>query len=125
AALEDLGPIREAVREVHRAEHMLYLGRGPDHPTALEGALKMKEVSYVHAEGYAAGEVKHGPIALVSWDTPVVAVMGHGTARARMIGNVREVKARDGLVLAVAAAGGHGGAKSARPRPRLPRPGPR
>jgi glucosamine--fructose-6-phosphate aminotransferase (isomerizing) len=103
-ALEDVGPVREAMREVHRAQHMLYLGRGPDHPTALEGALKMKEISYIHAEGYPAGEMKHGPIALVSWDAPVVAVMGSGAHRARMLGNVREVKARDGLVLAVASA---------------------
>jgi len=103
--IEALAPVREAVREVHRAEHMLYLGRGPDHPTALEGALKMKEISYIHAEGYPAGEMKHGPIALVSWDAPVVAVMGYGAVRARMVGNVREVKARDGLVLAVAAEG--------------------
>jgi glucosamine--fructose-6-phosphate aminotransferase (isomerizing) len=102
-ALASAAPVREVAREVHRAEHMLYLGRGPDHPTALEGALKMKEISYVHAEGYAAGEMKHGPIALVSWDVPTVAVLGVGEHRARMLGSVREVKARDGLVIAVAA----------------------
>jgi glucosamine--fructose-6-phosphate aminotransferase (isomerizing) len=103
--LEAVQPVREVAREVHRAEHMLYLGRGPDHATAIEGALKMKEISYIHAEGYPAGEMKHGPIALVSWDVPTVAVMGSGEHRARMLGNVREVKARDGLVVAVAAEG--------------------
>jgi glucosamine--fructose-6-phosphate aminotransferase (isomerizing) len=102
-AIASIGPVHEVAREVHRADHMLYLGRGPDHPTALEGAMKMKELSYVHAEGYAAGEMKHGPIALVSWDAPTVAVMGTGEHRARMMGSVREVKARDGLVVAVAA----------------------
>ena len=95
--------VKDVAREVHRAQNMLYLGRGPDHATAVEGALKMKEISYIHAEGYAAGEMKHGPIALVSWDVPTVAVMGHGEHRTRMLSNVREVKARDGLVIAVAA----------------------
>jgi glucosamine--fructose-6-phosphate aminotransferase (isomerizing) len=102
-AIADADPVREAARDVHRAQHMLYLGRGPDHATALEGALKIKEISYIHAEGYPAGEMKHGPIALVSWDAPVVAVMGYGEHRVRMVSNVREVKARDGHVLAVAA----------------------
>jgi glucosamine--fructose-6-phosphate aminotransferase (isomerizing) len=97
--------VREVAREVHRAQSMLYLGRGPDHATAAEGALKMKELSYIHAEGYAAGEMKHGPIALVSWDVPTVAVIGQGEHRTRMLGTVREVKARDGLVVAVAAEG--------------------
>jgi glucosamine--fructose-6-phosphate aminotransferase (isomerizing) len=101
--LEDVGPVREATREIHRAHDMLYLGRGPDTATALEGALKMKELSYVHAEGYAAGEMKHGPIALLTWDLPVIAVMGHGTHRAQMLASVREAKAREGHVLAVAA----------------------
>ena len=102
-AISDADPVREAARDVHRAPHMLYLGRGPDHATALEGALKIKEISYIHAEGYPAGEMKHGPIALVSWDAPVVAVMGYGENRTRMVSSVREVKARDGHVLAVAA----------------------
>ena len=101
-ALASADAVREVAREVHRAEHMLYLGRGPDHATALEGALKMKELSYIHAEGYAAGEMKHGPIALVSWDVPTVAVIGSGTHRLRMLASVREVRARDGLVVAVA-----------------------
>ncbi len=100
-ALAAAPAVKEVAREVHRAQHMLYLGRGPDHATAVEGALKMKEISYIHAEGYAAGEMKHGPIALVSFDVPTVAVMGQGEHRARMLGSVREVKAREGLVVAV------------------------
>jgi glucosamine--fructose-6-phosphate aminotransferase (isomerizing) len=110
-ALASVDPVREAAREVHRAEHMLYLGRGPDHATAIEGALKMKEISYIHAEGYAAGEMKHGPIALVSWDVPTVAVIGSGEHRTKMLANVREVKARDGLVVSVAAEGDADAAK--------------
>ena len=102
--LADGAAVREIAREVHRAEHMLYLGRGPDHATALEGALKMKELSYIHAEGYAAGEMKHGPIALISSEVPTVAIVGYGEHRTRMLGSVREVKARDGLVVAIAAA---------------------
>ncbi|MBL9085745.1 MAG: glutamine--fructose-6-phosphate transaminase (isomerizing) [Planctomycetia bacterium] len=94
--------VREVAREVHRAQNMLYIGRGPDHATAVEGAMKMKEISYIHAEGYAAGELKHGPIALVSWDVPTVALLGQGDARTKMLANVREVRARDGLVIAVA-----------------------
>ena len=93
------------MREIYRAGNMLYLGRGPDAATALEGALKMKEISYIHAEGYPAGEMKHGPIALVSFDMPTVAIATAGPWRDRMLGNVREVKARDGLVVLLAAEG--------------------
>ncbi len=103
--------VREVAREIHRAEHMLYLGRGPDHATALEGALKMKEISYIHAEGYAAGEMKHGPIALISAEVPTVAVLGYGEHRTRMLGSVREVKARDGLVVGIATEGDADAAK--------------
>jgi glucosamine--fructose-6-phosphate aminotransferase (isomerizing) len=102
-ALGRADAVREVAREVHRAQHMIYLGRGPDHATALEGALKMKEISYIHAEGFAAGEMKHGPIALVSWDVPTVAILGYGEHRVRMLASVREVRARDGLVVALAA----------------------
>ncbi len=89
-------------RDIHRASTMLYLGRGLDAPTALEGALKMKEISYIHAEGYPAGEMKHGPIALVSKEVPVVALATQGPWRDRMLANVREVRARDGEVILVA-----------------------
>ncbi|HVG94091.1 MAG TPA: glutamine--fructose-6-phosphate transaminase (isomerizing) [Planctomycetota bacterium] len=103
--LKEADPVRDVAREVHRAQHMIYLGRGPDHATALEGALKMKEISYIHAEGFAAGEMKHGPIALVSWDVPTVAILGYGDHRLRMLASVREVRARDGVVVALAAEG--------------------
>jgi glucosamine--fructose-6-phosphate aminotransferase (isomerizing) len=104
-ALETASLVRDVAREIHRAGGMLFLGRGADAATALEGALKMKEISYIHAEGYPAGEMKHGPIALVSWEMPTVAVATPGPWRDRMLGNVREVKARDGLVILVAAEG--------------------
>jgi glucosamine--fructose-6-phosphate aminotransferase (isomerizing) len=103
AALATEPAIHDATKEIHRADDMLYLGRGPDAATALEGALKMKEISYIHAEGYPAGEMKHGPIALVSWEVPTVAVAPPGPWRDRMLANVQEVRARDGLVIIVAA----------------------
>ena len=95
----------EAAQDVRRASNMLYLGRGVDAGTALEGALKMKEISYIHAEGYPAGEMKHGPIALVSRELPTVAIAVRGPWRERMIGNVREVRARSGEIILVASDG--------------------
>jgi len=84
---------------------ILYLGRGIHHPVALEGALKMKELSYIHAEGYAGGEMKHGPIALIDARLPVVALTPRDASYDRMIANVEEVRARDGRVIAI----GHDG----------------
>ncbi len=89
--LLDLSP---AVDVCKRAEHIFFAGRGPFYPVALEGALKMKEISYIHAEGYAAGEIKHGPFALLSHETPVVAICTPGTAYQVMISNIKEMKAR-------------------------------
>jgi glucosamine--fructose-6-phosphate aminotransferase (isomerizing) len=83
----------------------LFLGRALDYPLALEGALKLKEVSYIHAEGYAGGEMKHGPIALVDAATPVVALTPMGPAHEKMASNIEEVRARDGLVIAIATEG--------------------
>jgi glucosamine--fructose-6-phosphate aminotransferase (isomerizing) len=83
----------------------LYLGRGLDYPLALEGALKLKEISYLHAEGYAAGEMKHGPIALIDKDMPVVAIAPNGPTYEKMASNVEEVKARDGKVIAIVSEG--------------------
>ncbi|MCL4466398.1 MAG: glutamine--fructose-6-phosphate transaminase (isomerizing) [Chloroflexi bacterium] len=85
----------------HKVSDFLYLGRGINYPIALEGALKLKEISYIHAEGYPAGEMKHGPIALIDKDIPVVAIAPRDKVYAKMLGNVEEVKARDGLVIAV------------------------
>jgi glutamine---fructose-6-phosphate transaminase (isomerizing) len=104
-ALGRVDAVREAARHLERATDMLYLGRGLDAATAFEGALKMKELSYVHAEAYAAGEMKHGPIALVSRALPTVAIATPGPWRERMLANVREVRAREGLVILLAGDG--------------------
>ena len=81
--------------------NFLYLGRGLHFPLALEGALKLKEISYIHAEGYAAGEMKHGPIALIDESMPVVALVPRDGSYERMMGNLQEVRARDGRVIAI------------------------
>ena len=83
----------------------LFLGRGAQHPIALEGALKLKEISYVHAEGYAAGEMKHGPIALIDENLAVVVLAPRGPSYEKVVSNLSEVKARNGRILAVATAG--------------------
>ncbi len=83
------------------AVNALYLGRGILFPVALEGALKLKEISYIHAEGYAAGEMKHGPIALIDNNLPVVVVAPHDPYYEKLIGNIQEVKAREGVVIAI------------------------
>jgi glutamine---fructose-6-phosphate transaminase (isomerizing) len=88
-------------REIASHANLLYLGRGPQHPVALEGALKLKEISYIHAEGYAAGEMKHGPIALIDDRMPVVVLAPRDASYDRMVGNVEEIKARGGRVIAV------------------------
>jgi glucosamine--fructose-6-phosphate aminotransferase (isomerizing) len=95
---------RIAERFVDR-DHFLYLGRGLHYPLALEGALKLKEISYIHAEGYPAGEMKHGPIALIDQRMPVVAIVPKGSTYDKMTSNLEEVKARDGVVIAVAMEG--------------------
>jgi glucosamine--fructose-6-phosphate aminotransferase (isomerizing) len=82
----------------------LYLGRGVNYPIALEGALKLKEISYVHAEGYPAGEMKHGPIALIDEDLPVVALAADDGLFEKTIGNIQEAKARGGRVVVVTTA---------------------
>ncbi len=92
-------------RRYHRSDDFLYMGRGITHPVALEGALKLKEIGYIHAEGYAAGEMKHGPIALIDPGMPVVAVAPRGRLYGKMANNVKEVKARDGSVIAVVSEG--------------------
>ena len=86
-------------------DNFLYLGRGVNFPLAMEGALKLKEISYVHAEGYQAGEMKHGPISLVDENMPVVALMPRDNLRNKMLNNVSEVIARQGKVIAIATEG--------------------
>jgi glucosamine--fructose-6-phosphate aminotransferase (isomerizing) len=97
--------VEEVVRSLMTAKDLLYIGRGVNYPIALEGALKLKEISYVHAEGYPAGEMKHGPIALIDESLPVVAICTAGRVRDKMLSNIQEVKARDGRVIAVGSAG--------------------
>jgi glucosamine--fructose-6-phosphate aminotransferase (isomerizing) len=97
--------IRGVAARFAESRDVLYLGRGLHYPLALEGALKLKEISYIHAEGYPAGEMKHGPIALIDQRMPVVAIAPRGPTYEKMASNIEEVKARDGLVIAVATAG--------------------
>jgi glucosamine--fructose-6-phosphate aminotransferase (isomerizing) len=85
--------------------NFLYLGRGVNYPIALEGALKLKEISYIHAEGYPAGEMKHGPIALIDEQMPVVALAPRDHVFEKMLGNMQEIKARGGNVIAIASQG--------------------
>ncbi len=101
AALGLDGPIQALTRELSHYQNFLYLGRGLHYPIALEGALKLKELSYIHAEGYPAGEMKHGPIALIDERMPVVALAPRDGSYDRMIANVEEVKARDGTIIAI------------------------
>jgi glucosamine--fructose-6-phosphate aminotransferase (isomerizing) len=93
--------IEELARVLHEASDFLYLGRGIHYPIALEGALKLKEISYIHAEGYPAGEMKHGPIALIDEHLPVVALVTGRRVFDKVKSNLQEVKARDGMVIAV------------------------
>jgi len=99
--LQDEKKIKAMARRHHRAEDFLYIGRGVNYPIALEGALKLKEISYIHAEGYPAGEMKHGPIALIDEDMPVVAVVTGDRVADKVISNMQEAKARDAVILAV------------------------
>jgi len=87
--------------------NFLYLGRGIHYPVAMEGALKLKEISYIHAEGYAAGEMKHGPIALIDAEMPVVILAPQDGVYRKTMGNIEEVKVRDGIVIAIATEGDH------------------
>jgi glucosamine--fructose-6-phosphate aminotransferase (isomerizing) len=93
--------VRHLAKKHMRASHMLFLGRGTSYPIALEGALKLKEISYIHAEGYAAGEMKHGPIALIDEDMPVVALCPRDSHFEKTLSNMQEVRAREGQLIAV------------------------
>ncbi len=97
--------IQVIARRYGSARDFLFLGRGPNYPIALEGALKLKEISYIHAEGYAAGEMKHGPIALIDENMPVVVVCPKGPGYEKVMSNLVEVKAREGKIIAVATHG--------------------
>jgi glucosamine--fructose-6-phosphate aminotransferase (isomerizing) len=104
-ALRSEPQIEEIAKRFYQCSDFLYLGRGLQYPIALEGALKLKEISYIHAEGYPAGEMKHGPIALIDEKMPVVAVALQDHAFEKMLGNVQEAKARGGLVIALTTRG--------------------
>ena len=99
--LSDDSQLKSLARTFQHHRDFLYLGRGVNYPIALEGALKLKEISYIHAEGYPAGEMKHGPIALIDENMPVVALVPHDCVTEKMLSNIEEVKARSGTVIAV------------------------
>ncbi len=99
--LNDDKPVLELARTFQHHRDFLFLGRGVNYPIALEGALKLKEISYIHAEGYPAGEMKHGPIALIDEGMPVVALIPHDNVYEKMLSNIEEVKARSGIVIAI------------------------
>jgi glucosamine--fructose-6-phosphate aminotransferase (isomerizing) len=103
--LDQSDKIRDVAVEYSTHNNFLYLGRGYNFPVALEGALKLKEISYIHAEGYPAAEMKHGPIALIDDKMPVVVIALRDSAYEKIMGNVEEVKARGGRVLAIASEG--------------------
>ena len=105
-ALSRDGQIEAMAHLIAPARDVLYLGRGPDYPMALEGALKLKEISYIHAEGYAAGEMKHGPIALIDEAVPVIVIAPSGPLFEKTVSNMQEVQARGGKVVLISDAEG-------------------
>jgi glucosamine--fructose-6-phosphate aminotransferase (isomerizing) len=103
--VEQGAQLQVLARRYGQAHGFLFLGRGSQYPIALEGALKLKEISYIHAEGYAAGEMKHGPIALIDQNMPVVVIANRSPVYDKMISNLEQVRARDGQVIAIASEG--------------------
>ncbi|WP_137392114.1 glutamine--fructose-6-phosphate transaminase (isomerizing) [Rhodoligotrophos defluvii] len=105
--LKDEGAIEESAKHIVTARDVLFLGRGINYPIALEGALKLKEISYIHAEGYAAGELKHGPIALIDEQVPVIVIAPHDELFDKTVSNMEEVAARGGRIVLITDADGH------------------
>jgi len=99
--LETNEQVEHIAKRYFKTNDFLYLGRGPNFPVALEGALKLKEISYIHAEGYPAGEMKHGPIALIDENMPVMVLAGKNGVYDKILANIEEVKARGGVVIAI------------------------
>ena len=103
--MKEVLALNERISDLSRtftyARNFLYLGRGFSYPVALEGALKLKEISYIHAEGYPAAEMKHGPIALIDSDMPVVVIATHNAMYEKVLSNIQEIKARKGRVIAL------------------------
>ena len=104
-ALKNKDKVMQIAKKYAKCKDFLYLGRGLMYPIALEGALKLKEISYVHAEAFAAGEIKHGPIALVNEQTPSVFLVPDDFLREKIISNIKEIKARKGPVIAIGVEG--------------------
>lgn len=107
AYLGDPGPIQEAVRHLVNASYVLFMGRGLSWPVALEGALKLKELAYIPCEAYAAGEMKHGPIAMMEQGTPVIVIVPSDANRERTLSNMREVQARGACLIVIHSRGDH------------------
>ena len=103
--LADTTLYQRLARRFHTYNNFLFLGRGINAPIAMEGALKLKEISYIHAEGYHAGEMKHGPIALIDQGMATLALAPRDALYDKVVNNIKEVKARDGVVLAVGTQG--------------------
>ena len=108
AVLENMEPVRELARSLAGEDKMLFLGRHVGYPVALEGALKLKELAYIHAEGFAAGELKHGPIAVIDQGTPVVVVVpprARDLLHGKVVSNIQEVRARGARTIVIAEEG--------------------
>jgi len=103
--LDEIDIYKQIAASYHKATDFLYLGRGINYPVALEGALKLKEISYIHAEGYPAGEMKHGPIALVENEVPSVFVVNKSPLYKKVVSNIQEISARDGIIISIATNG--------------------
>ena len=120
-ALES-NPLIEIISEVYKdATNFLYLGRGYNFPVALEGALKLKEISYIHAEGYPAAEMKHGPIALIDEQMPVVVIATKKGHYEKVVSNIQEIKSRKGKIIAIVTEGDTQVRELGRPRNRSAR----
>ncbi|MEG0464395.1 SIS domain-containing protein, partial [Bacteroides sp.] len=109
AKMKEVMALNDQIAELAKiftyAHNFIYLGRGYNYPVALEGALKLKEISYIHAEGYPAAEMKHGPIALIDAEMPVVVIATHNGLYEKVISNIQEIKARKGKVIAIVTKG--------------------
>jgi glucosamine--fructose-6-phosphate aminotransferase (isomerizing) len=100
--LDNSDEIKRIAKQIKDSNSIFFIGRGINYPLALEGALKLKEISYIHAEGFAAGELKHGPFALLTKDTPVVAIATNDSTYNKILANIGEIKARGPQVIAIA-----------------------
>jgi glucosamine--fructose-6-phosphate aminotransferase (isomerizing) len=103
--LKEINTIETIAKQYHTATNMLYLGRGFNFPVALEGALKLKEISYIHAEGYPAAEMKHGPIALIDHEMPVIVIATKKGHYEKIVSNIHEIKSRNGKIIAIVTKG--------------------